>query len=67
MNERIIDPNKPQATKKDLAAHLGVSIRTIEKWMIDTPPIPHYKKRGSVRFKIAEVEEHFKSKDLTSN
>lgn len=68
MTEKPIDPNKPQATKQDVAKHFGVTTRAIDKWMADTEnPLPHYKRGHSVRFKLAEVEAHFKQQKAASN
>lgn len=68
MENRTLDPNKPQATKADVAEHFGVTIRAIDKWMADsTNPLPHYKRGHSVRFKIAEVEAHFKQQKAESS
>ena len=67
IKKRIIDPHKPQATKADIADHFHVTIRTVDNWMSGKPPIPFFRRRRAIRFKIAEVEEHFKSQEAVSN
>ena len=62
MQQLTIDPTKPHATKADVAAHFNVTTRTVENWLAENPPIPHYRRAHSIRFKLAELEEHLKQK-----
>lgn len=65
---RVINPNKPHAKRHELAEHFGVAIRTVDTWLADTEnPVPHYRRGATVRFSIAEVEEHLKKQKATSN
>lgn len=50
---------RADATVEDVAAHFGVSPRTVKRWL-KTTDIPHRQPGGpgnSVRFNIAEVDE----------
>ncbi len=68
MTTRTIDPNKPHATRRDLAEHLGLTVRTIDSWLADsTNPLPRYQRGNTVRFKIAEVEAHLQKQKATSS
>lgn len=51
--------DEPRVTKKDVAAHFGVSTKTIDRYMRrPANPLPFEKpfERGAVRFVMSEVE-----------
>jgi excisionase family DNA binding protein len=50
-------------TKPEIAAYHQVTVRTIDQWMQDGR-IPFRKIGGSVRFNLAEVEEHHRATHL---
>ena len=47
-------------TKRDVAAHFGVHVGTIDRWM--KKGLPHHKRfeGGTVRFEIADCDAWFK-------
>ena len=51
----------PMQTKADVAAHLRVSERTIERWMALGLPFAKPYESGSVRFRASEVDAWFAS------
>ena len=68
MTTKTIDPNKPHATIEDVAQHFNVTMRTVQNWIAENPPIPFYRRARSIRFKLAEVEAHLQQKQkATSN
>jgi excisionase family DNA binding protein len=46
----------PYLTVAELAEKLGVSSRTVQRWLADTD-IPHRRAGNIVRFRLAEVDE----------
>lgn len=63
MTTQTLDPNKPHATIADVAAHFGVTVRTVHNWLLEQPPIPHFRRAGSIRFKLSELEAHFQQRE----
>ncbi len=58
MKSKTIDPTKPHATKDDVAEHFGVTRRTVDNWIADG--VPHFKRGHTIRFSLAQLEEHFR-------
>lgn len=52
--------SEPWVTKRDVAAHFGVHVGTIDRWM--KKGLPHHKRfeGGTVRFEIADCDAWFK-------
>lgn len=46
----------PYLTVAELAEKVGVSMRTVQRWIAETD-IPHRRVGGIIRFKLAEVDE----------
>lgn len=46
----------PNATIRDVAAHFGVTPRTVQRW-VSNGDIPHHKIGGALRFDLREVME----------
>jgi excisionase family DNA binding protein len=55
---RVARANEPWVGKPEIAAHLGVSLRTVERWMAERG-LPFRKRfeHGVVRFRVSEVDE----------
>ena len=47
--------DKPYLTVDELAAEVGVSVRTVRRWLAETD-IPHRRVGGVIRFVFAEVD-----------
>lgn len=45
------------ATVDDVAAHFGVSTRSVERWLASDDPPPHRRVGKLIRFNIDEVDE----------
>lgn len=58
-SRRRSDGPEPWLTKRQIAEHFGVSVRTIERWrqQADFPGRRVHGDRGVVRFSLAECEE----------
>lgn len=54
---------RPDATVDDVAAHFGVSTRTVRRWLSATD-IPHRRVGGTLRFNIEEVDEWARSRAM---
>lgn len=50
----VIEHDKPHARVADVAAHFGVSVRTVFAWIADG--CPKFKRGYTLRLKIADVE-----------
>ena len=50
------EAGSPTATVDDVAAHFGVSTKTVRRWLKNTD-IPHRRIGGVIRFDIDEVDE----------
>ena len=46
---------RADATIDDVAAHFGVSVRTVYRWLVSTD-IPHRRAGGTLRFNLDEVD-----------
>src|SRR5208282_4911842 len=51
----------PVLTKRQLAAHLQVSLRTIDNWC-QKGHLPHYKVGKIVRFKLSDIQAEWDAK-----
>lgn len=48
----------PYVDKKAVARHLGRSVGTIERYMVEhSDPLPHYRRGNQVWFRLSEVDE----------
>jgi len=47
---------RADATIEDVAAHFGVSVRTVHRWLKSTD-LPHRRVGGTVRFNLGEVDD----------
>ena len=52
------------ATVEDVAAHFGVSIRTVRRWLKSTA-IPHRRLGVTIRFNLNEVDEWASARTVT--
>lgn len=46
----------PTATVDDIAAHFGISTKTVRRWIKHTD-IPHRRVGGMIRFDVEEVDD----------
>lgn len=53
--------DEPWVSKRDIAAFFGVSGRTVERWMRRGLPFDKPFAGGSVRYRLSECEEWFRS------
>jgi len=56
-NRMAAMPVEPLVSKKEVAKHLGVQVRTVDNW-IGRGYIPYYKVGRSVRFRLSDVQAH---------
>lgn len=54
---RVAEMPDPLMSKQQVAAHLGIGIRTVTDWM-QRRLLPYYKIGGVVRFQRSDVEAH---------
>ena len=47
---------EPYMTLKQIAEYLGISERTVSRWIAEVD-FPHYRVRGRLRFRASEVDE----------
>jgi excisionase family DNA binding protein len=52
---------------KTLAAHLGISTRTIRNWVYADPPLPAYQPGGKLLFKLTEVDNWLEQHRVNPN
>jgi excisionase family DNA binding protein len=51
--------DKPYLTVEELAKKLGISARTVHRWLADTD-VPHRRAGDIIRFRFDEVDEWMK-------
>jgi transposase len=54
---RVARANEPWLSKREIAAHFGVSVRTITRWMQDGMPYRKRYEQAHPRFQISRCEE----------
>lgn len=45
-------------TKQEAADHMGIALADVDKALLESPPLPHYRKGPHVRFKAAELDAY---------
>jgi excisionase family DNA binding protein len=56
-----VAPYDPILTKRQLAAHMQVSLRTVQNWM-EKGSLPYYKIGKTVRFRLSDVKRNWDAK-----
>jgi len=54
--ERAKRQPEPWKSKREIAEHLGVTIRTVQRYMVAGMPYHKVFERGPARFKVSEVD-----------
>jgi predicted DNA-binding transcriptional regulator AlpA len=55
---------EPRVPKRTVAAAYSCSTKTIERWMKEDPPVPHYREPGRTVFVLSEVEAWYQEHKL---
>ena len=50
----------PMITKRQVAMHMGVTVRAVDNWM-GRRLVPYYKIGRNVRFRMSEILRHFET------
>jgi excisionase family DNA binding protein len=53
---------EPWKSKREIAEHLGVSIRTVQRWMNEGLPFSKVFERGPAKFRRTEVDQWLKGR-----